>query len=177
MSKQLLIANVNQIGSKGTVEKYTNENTIFESTPKLTIVDIGQTSEVTLQGTFIATAFHARSDRRLKENIADLKNSLDIVKQLDPKEYNFIDSGNKKSYGFIAQEIEEILPELVADDANGVKSISYGEIIPILTNAIKELNTKIIQLEKNSKEKNTVEELRDKIEILSNHPNSHSIDD
>ena len=72
MSKQLLIANVNQIGSKGTVEKYTNENTIFESTPKLTIVDIGQTSEVTLQGTFIATAFHARSDRRLKENIADL---------------------------------------------------------------------------------------------------------
>lgn len=172
MSKQILIANVNNIGSRGTVEKYVNENTIFESTPKLTIADVGQTSDVTLQGTFIATAFHARSDRRLKENVADLKNSLDIVKQLDPKEYNFIDSTNKKSYGFIAQEIEQILPDLVADDANGVKSISYGEIIPILTNAIKELNAKITQLEQNSNEKNTIENLRDQIEILSNHPNS-----
>lgn len=146
-SKQIIIGNCNQEGSKGTVEKYNSEYTILESTPRFIIEHKGNESDVTLQGNFIATSFHARSDKRLKENIEYLKNSLDIVKQLDGKEYNFKDRSNKKNYGFIAQDIERILPDIVDDDKDGIKSISYGDIIPILSNAIKELNKKIENLE------------------------------
>ena len=145
-SKQILIGNCSTEGSKGTVEKYQSEYTVMESTPRFIIQHKQNESDVTLQGNFVATSFHARSDKRLKENIGNLKNSLDIVKQLDGKEYNFIDR-SRKSYGFIAQDIERILPDIVDDDKNGIKSISYGDIIPILSNAIKELTKKIENLE------------------------------
>jgi hypothetical protein len=145
-SKQIIIGNCESEGSKGTFEKYHAEYTILESTPRFVIEHRSNESDVTLQGNFVATAFHARSDGRLKENINDLQNSLEIVKKLDGKEYNFKDR-SRKSYGFIAQEIEQILPDIVDNDKNGIKSISYGDIIPILSNAIKELNNKIDLLE------------------------------
>lgn len=149
-SKQLLIGNINEgdndIGSKGTFEKYHSEHVVLESTPRLTIVNFPCESDVTLEGKFIATAFHARSDQRLKENIVDIENPLDIVNQIDGKCYNFKNTKTKTSYGFIAQEIEEILPDIVDNDREGLKSISYGEIIPILSNAIKELDKKVNDL-------------------------------
>ena len=146
-SKQILIGNCQEDGSQGTVEKYNSEYTILESTPRFVIEHQTSESNVTLQGNFVVTSFRARSDERLKANINNLKNPLDIVKQLNGKEYNFKDSLNRKSYGFIAQDIERILPDIVDDDTNGIKSISYGDIIPILSDAIKELNTKIEKME------------------------------
>lgn len=166
MTKQIIFGNIEDNGSKGTVEKYHNEKIVFETTPHLTISNEVTYSNVTLDGSFIAKSFHARSDQRLKENIDVLQNSLSLVKKMDGKQYNFKDNKNKTSYGFIAQEIEQVLPDLVQSDVNGIKSISYGEIIPILTNAIKELNAKIEKLENNHPDRTAICNLTTKIESI-----------
>ena len=154
-SKQIMMGNIpSHIGSKGTVEKYHSESVVMESTPNLTytenICDSNNEitiTEVVLEGDFIAHSFRARSDKRLKENITDITDSLDIINQLNAKKYNFKNSKSKESFGFIAQEMEEILPDLVEKDRNGIRTISYGEIIPILSDAVKTLDRKIQDLE------------------------------
>ncbi len=56
----------------------------------------------------------------------------------------------KKEFGFIAQEVKEIFPELVEESADGVYALNYTGLIPILLEAIKELNVKVTTLEKQS---------------------------
>ena len=96
-------------------------------------------------GTFTAnvTAF---SDERLKDNIQTLENGLDKVEQLRGVTYT---KENKKEIGVIAQEVEKILPEIVltADDEMGTKSVDYGKITSVLIEAIKELSTRVKELE------------------------------
>ena len=89
------------------------------------------------------------SDARLKENVATLTGALDKVNQLRGVSFNWIDSarGEGTHIGFIAQELEEVYPELVGDgdlpnDEDGnepIKSVDYGHMVPVLVEAIKEL--------------------------------------
>jgi hypothetical protein len=51
---------------------------------------------------------------------------------------NFTDG---RQIGFIAQEVEKILPELVTTDANGYKSVAYANVVPVLVEAVKSLKT------------------------------------
>ena len=53
----------------------------------------------------------------------------------------------EKSLGVIAQEIEKVLPELVYENDSGYKSVSYGHIVAVIIEAIKEQQNKIIDLE------------------------------
>lgn len=89
------------------------------------------------------TAF---SDIRVKENIKDLENSLDKVTQLRGVSYNKIGS-EEKSIGVIAQEIQEVLPEVVREGQDGMLSVAYGNITAVLIEAIKEQQEIISQLE------------------------------
>jgi len=86
------------------------------------------------------------SDERLKDNIQTLENGLDKVEQLRGVTYT---KENKKEIGVIAQEVEKILPEIVltADDEMGTKSVDYGKITSVLIEAIKELSTRVKELE------------------------------
>jgi hypothetical protein len=88
------------------------------------------------------------SDRRLKENIENIsQNDKDKVLQLVPKTYNMISDQNKKRYGFIAQEVEELYPELVnTNETDGMKSLNYIELIPLLLEQIKELKKSVEQI-------------------------------
>lgn len=104
------------------------------------------------------------SDLRLKENIVTIENNLDKILKLRPVVYNYIDRdkyGEGKTIGFIAQEVETIIPEVVkkADDDYQLRSLNYVEVIPVLTGAIKEQqeiittqNQRIDQLEKEMEE-------------------------
>jgi hypothetical protein len=95
-------------------------------------------------GALSATDFNSTSDFNLKENIHKLNediNSIEILKQINPVSFNWKDSG-KKSYGVIAQELEEILPELIGE-MNGHKTVSYTPLIAFMIDAILELNKKI----------------------------------
>jgi hypothetical protein len=77
------------------------------------------------------------SDISLKENIKPLESQLEIVSKLNPVSYNKIGQ-EEKEIGFIAQEVEEFLPELVFED-DGLKSLSYSRMNAVLVKAIQEL--------------------------------------
>ncbi len=80
------------------------------------------------------------SDFRLKKNITTIKNSLDKVLALDGKYFDWKDDG-RHDIGFIAQDVEKILPELVSETDDGYKALNYPQITAVLVNAVKELKT------------------------------------
>jgi len=96
-------------------------------------------------GQLNATEFNSLSDRQFKENISVITSGLEIVNQISPVEFTW-KSNNKKAYGVIAQEIEQVLPEIVSTDDNGVKTVAYSQIIPFLVAAIKDLQKEINEL-------------------------------
>ena len=81
----------------------------------------------------------AYSDERLKENIKTIPNALETVRKLRGVSFDRKDF-NSKGIGVIAQEVEQILPEVVVDGE--YKSVSYGNIVGLLIEAIKELEKK-----------------------------------
>lgn len=104
------------------------------------------------------------SDRRLKKNIVSYSNALATIQTLEGKQYNwrtkqFKDRGfdERIKFGFIAQEVETILPELVYEDEQGFKSVDYIQIIPILTTALQE--QQVLVDEANSKNQDLAAEL------------------
>jgi hypothetical protein len=112
-------------------------------------VGIGTTTPayaLDVTGTIRATGdVIAFSDKRVKENISTLENSLEKVTQLRGVSYNKIGEEEKK-IGVIAQEILEILPEVVQQDSEGMYSVAYGNITAVLIEAIKEQQNQINQL-------------------------------
>ena len=97
-------------------------------------------------GNITATGdINSNSDIKLKTNIQTLTNSLDKVLQMRGVEFDRIDIEGKHQIGFIAQEIEEIVPELVNEN-NGIRSVSYGNITALLVEAIKEQQEQINNL-------------------------------
>jgi len=93
----------------------------------------------------------ASSDKKLKKNIKTIDNALEKVISLRGVEYDRIDTGDHQ-IGVIAQEVEEVLPEVVypkgpAPDYE-TKSVAYGNIIGLLIEAIKEQNIRIEELER-----------------------------
>lgn len=85
------------------------------------------------------------SDVRTKENIVTVEGGLDLVSQLRGVWYNKIDHDDRK-VGVIAQEVEEVLPEVVNTDGDGIKSVDYGKMVGVLIEAIKELKQEIEEL-------------------------------
>ena len=99
---------------------------------------------------------YSTSDKRLKENIKPLDNALDKVmqisgvefdwKKLTKKEKKNIHGNEGHDVGVIAQEIEEVLPEVVTERDSGYKAVKYEKIVPLLIEAIKELKQEIQEL-------------------------------
>jgi hypothetical protein len=118
-------------------------------------IGVGTTASGTageIRATGDITAFYS-SDIRLKENITPISNALEKVKQISGNTYDWkegyeeVHSHKGNDVGVIAQEIEEILPQIVTNRDTGFKAVQYEKIIPLLIEAIKELSTKIDRLE------------------------------
>ena len=103
--------------------------------------------DVVAQGTV-----DSASDIKLKTNIKTIDNALDKVLKLRGAEYDRIDKDNKHEIGVIAQEVEKIIPELVNtnkdQDGEDTKSVSYGNMVAVLIEAIKEQNEVINKMKK-----------------------------
>lgn len=124
------------------------------------------------------------SDVRAKKDIQPLSDGLYKVLNLNPVSYNWINPGVEKrvteegtplkDIGFLAQDVETIIPEAVMTDDEGKKLINYTAVIPYLVEAIKDLQNQIEQLESEKGNNLSVEE---PIAVLSqNTPNpSHGI--
>jgi hypothetical protein len=90
------------------------------------------------------------SDERLKENIVPLEKGLEQVEQIKTYTFNYKDRPEDTLPGVIAQEIEQILPEVVYDiemEDDTYKAVRYQQIVPILIEAIKDLSDKVKDLE------------------------------
>ena len=82
----------------------------------------------------------------IKKDINDIKYGLNEVMKLKPKCYRMIDD-DLEQIGFIAQDVEEVLPELVTRDINNnVVGIKYTKLTAYLIEAIKTLSTEIDKL-------------------------------
>jgi len=94
----------------------------------------------------------------LKENIEVIEDALNKVQKLRGVKFNRKDlPSNEKFIGLIAQELEQVLPEAVVHNNNGIKSISYGNIIALVIEAIKEQQVLITNLQNDiAKIKNTL---------------------
>jgi hypothetical protein len=107
-------------------------------------------TKVNTSGTVFAAGFTTTSDLRLKSKIAPLANSLATVMQLNPVHYFKKGTLASTAYtreenGFIAQEIQKILPFVVTEgtDENKLLSVDYNSFIPMLTKAIQEQQKQI----------------------------------
>ena len=97
-------------------------------------------------GTLSATILASLSDITKKTNIQDIGNASSIVDKLQGVSFDWKD-GSGSSYGFIAQDLEKIVPNVVTTDIEGIKSVNYSAIIPFLLETIKEQNIRISKLE------------------------------
>ena len=85
------------------------------------------------------------SDARKKENINTIENSLELTKKLRGVTFDWI-SDSKHDFGLIAQEVECVIPEFVSTDSDGMKSVSYGRVVSVLIEAIKDQQNQIDNL-------------------------------
>jgi hypothetical protein len=106
-----------------------------------------------------ANSWTTFSDERFKKDIAPIDNALDKVDQMGGYYYNWKTGDDQsRQAGLLAQEVEQVLPEIVNTDDNGYKSVDYGKMNALLLQAIKEqqrqieaLQTKIDGMEKTAK--------------------------
>jgi hypothetical protein len=97
-------------------------------------------------GHFNATHFNSLSDQSLKLNRIQVTNAVSTVNDMCGVEFNWKDTGEKSS-GVIAQELEKILPHLVSENNQGLKSVNYIGIIAYLIEAVKELDARVKSIE------------------------------
>jgi len=110
-------------------------------------------------GTFTSSgdiiAFGSPSDKRLKENIKPIESALSKVSKLQGVTFDWKQSDSildiKEDIGFIAQDVKEVVPELVRENEDGMLSMRHQGVAPILLEAIKELKAEIEELKKQIK--------------------------
>jgi hypothetical protein len=139
--------NNNQLSNgAGYITSFTDTNTTYTAGNGLTLSGTEFLMSGGYTGNFTATGdVTAYSDKRLKRNIETITNAVDTVSKL--RGVNFEKDG-RHSTGVIAQEVEEVLPQVVHTDADGMKSVAYGNIVGILIEAIKEQQKEIEELKK-----------------------------
>jgi hypothetical protein len=121
------------------------------------IFSIGQIQNNSLSGSGVrnvnATAAGeltvSTSDSSLKKNVENATYGLDVVMALRPVTYNWIPEnklGTQKELGFIAQEVQELIPEVIGTNYDGKLSLDYAKIVAVLTKAIQEQQVQIKEL-------------------------------
>jgi hypothetical protein len=119
---------------------------------------LSQSGDFHADGDVIAASAQISSDRRLKENIEDLPYGLNEVIKLRPVEFNWIKEkrDGKHDIGVIAQEVEDIIPEIVKETLHlpmekNYKSVDYAKLAVVLVNAVKEQQEQIDELKEDIK--------------------------
>jgi len=107
-------------------------------------------ASLTVGGNVFAAGFIPNSDIRLKKNIKPLNedDGLNIVGQLNPVTFNWKDTtkGTNLNYGFIAQDMQKVLPDLVSANNDGMLGINYNGLIAPMVKSIQEQQKEIDDL-------------------------------
>jgi len=115
----------------------------------------GTVGSVTTSGS--ATAYNTSSDYRLKENVVAMSGATDRLKQLKPSRFNFIADADTTVDGFLAHEVQDVVPEAITGTKDAVdedgnpdyQGIDQSKLVPLLVATIQELEARITQLESN----------------------------
>jgi hypothetical protein len=125
------------------------------------------------------------SDARLKENVASLEYGLETVQNLNPVRFNWKETaevqvthldglretkvvqpkqalGDQEEIGLLAQDVEKLVPEIVNDDPNGLKRVSYDKLVPVLIKAVQEL------AEENAQLRSDLDQLKGRVDASHN---------
>ena len=102
-----------------------------------------------------SVSYNTSSDYRLKENVTDITGATDRLKQLNPVRFNFIADADTTVDGFLAHEVQDVVPEAItgtkdAVDADGnpeYQGIDQSKLVPLLVKTIQELEARIAALE------------------------------
>ena len=149
---------------EGGINYNCGDNTIFSYDPTILTVGSGTGSAFTFTKSVSAPQYLTKSDARSKTDIEPLENMGSQLRDIVPVSYTLIQNGGgsdgtaagspKKSaaqeqdgvhhqYGFLAQDVREVYPELVYEDSEGMLSIDYTGFIPILVDAIQNLQSTV----------------------------------
>ena len=124
-------------------------------TTQINFENPGNSSAGKISTTGNSTAYTTSSDYRLKENVIPISDSISRLNQLKPSRFNFIGESNKTVDGFIAHEVQDIVPEAIVGekdeidkDGNPVyQGIDQAKLVPLLVAAIQELEARVKELE------------------------------
>ncbi len=111
---------------------------------------------------FNSGGVYKSSDARLKKEVRGEAGLLDKVLKLRPVSYRFkaAPEGSPRSFGFIAQDLEKVFPEVVSESIHGTKGVAYAELIPVSIGAIQELQAQV------QRQKADIEKLRGEVAEL-----------
>jgi hypothetical protein len=104
---------------------------------------------LTVNGVVTATGWYTSSDRRLKTEIEPIKDGLTKLDAIEGVSFIWkpgTPKAGQRDVGVIAQDVERVLPEAVHTDENGMKSVDYPHLVPLLINAVKEQQDEIKDL-------------------------------
>ena len=130
--------------------------------------NIDVSGNATINGTLSCQNVFVVSDERLKHNINTIPETIiDKLLQLESKQFSWKqDNTNKIIYGFIAQEVEKIFPEIIHKQSDYLK-IDYIQLIPLLLNKIKTTDSEINNLKHTTNEmKHTMDEMKKNMQIM-----------
>lgn len=96
----------------------------------------------------LGAAIPLMSDERMKDEIEDLPHGMETVRKLRPKRYRI---GDRTEVGFLAQDVEKVVPEVTATTREGTKGIYYQNMVPILTSAIQDLKKELDSVKRSKK--------------------------
>jgi hypothetical protein len=116
--------------------------------------DATVSNDLTVSGDVVVS-----SDARLKSNIVSLGSTLSRLLLIDGKTYTMIKDGKQK-IGVLAQDIREVFPELVTEDANEMLAVNYQGLVPVLINALKEQDAKM------NEQQTEIDELKEMVQAL-----------
>lgn len=108
------------------------------------LTSLGSNNNGSLVADGDVTAFrqNTSSDARLKKNISTIDNGLQKVNAMRGVSYELL-RDSTRNVGVIAQEMEEVVPEVVTDGEDGMKAVNYGALVGVLIEAVKELTQEV----------------------------------
>ena len=142
-NQTIIAATINNASAIGYGASVSTDNTIKLGNALVTSVET--------VAAISASSFVTTSDSRLKRNIVPLKEAGVVLNVLNPVSYqkrkSLEDSAyTEVEYGFIAQELQKVLPDLVKPRADGILQVNYTAMIPLLTKALQEQHAEIVEL-------------------------------
>lgn len=105
-----------------------------------------------VKGTIRAERVDTQSDLRLKQDVAEIEDAAGLIARLRGVSYRDGAEGDARSFGVIAQEVREVMPEAVSEDADGMLSVAYSELTPVLVEDAKAQHRRVAALEQENRD-------------------------